>query len=203
MEKNALPAPLRELVERLAGLPGLGPKSALRIALTILKWPRERADALGRSILELRERLCFCDRCLSLAESSPCPLCADAGREQNQLCLVGEWDSLLAMEEGGFYKGQYMVLGGLLAPLDGVDAAQLEFSALRRRLAEGEVRELILALGTTLEAEATASYVKNMLDREFPGIGLTRLAQGIPLGAEVKYVDRETLRQSLLWRQKL
>lgn len=203
MEKNALPAPLRELVERLAGLPGLGPKSALRIALTILKWPRERADALGRSILELREKLCFCERCLSLAEKSPCPLCGDPGREQDQLCLVGEWDSLLAMEEGGFYRGQYMVLGGLLAPLDGVDAAQLEFAHLRKRLAEGDVKELILALGTTLEAEATASYVKNMLEREFPGVGLTRLAQGIPLGAEVKYVDRETLRQSLLWRQKL
>ena len=155
------------------------------------------------SILELRERLCFCERCLSLAEQSPCPLCSDPGREQDKLCLVGEWDSLLAMEEGGFYKGQYMVLGGLLAPLDGVDAAQLEFQALRRRLAEGEITELILALGTTLEAEATASYVKNMLEREFSGIGLTRLAQGIPLGAEVKYVDRETLRQSLLWRQKL
>ncbi|EPR37604.1 Recombination protein recR [Desulfovibrio sp. X2] len=203
MEKSALPAPLRELVERLAGLPGLGPKSALRIALTVLKWPREKADALGGAILELREKLCFCERCLSLAESSPCPLCTDPAREQDKLCLVGEWDSLLTMEEGGFYKGQYMVLGGLLAPLDGVDAGQLEFRALRERLAEGEVAELILALGTTLEAEATASYVKNMIERDFPNVQLTRLAQGIPLGAEVKFVDRETLRQSLLWRQKL
>lgn len=203
MDANTLPLPLRELVERLAALPGLGPKSALRIALTMLKWPRERADALGRAVLDLREKLCFCRRCLSIAEQSPCPLCADPGRERDQLCLVGEWDSLLALEAGGFYRGQYMVLGGLIAPLDGVDAASLDFAALKSRLAEGEVRELILALGTTAEAEATASYVKNLLAREFPDIGLTRLAQGIPLGSEVKYVDRETLRQSLVWRQKI
>jgi recombination protein RecR len=96
-----------------------------------------------------------------------------------------------------------MVLGGLLAPLEGADASQLEIDALRERLAEGNVRELILALGTTMEAEATASYVKNMVEKDFPAVGLTRLAQGIPLGSEVKYVDRETLRQSLLHRQKL
>lgn len=198
-----LPEPLRAVAERLAQLPGLGPKSALRAALAILKMPPERAEGLGQAILDMRRTLTFCSRCRSLAEADPCSLCADPSREEAALCLVSEWDSLLALEEGGFFKGRYLVLGGLLAPLDGVDATQLELAALRRRLAEGQVRELILALGATCEAEATACHVHNLVAREFPEVLVTRLAQGIPLGAEVKFVDKETLRQSLLYRQRL
>lgn len=198
-----LPAPLMDAVERLSQLPGFGPKSALRASLTMLKWPEERARALGEAILTLREKLCFCERCLSLTEETPCPICADPSRDDGQLCLVGEWDSLIALEEGGFYKGRYMVLGGLLSPLEGVDSDQLEIDALGARLGEGEVMEVILALGTTLEAETTASYVKNLIEQRFPSVAVTRLAQGIPLGSEVKYIDKETLKQSLMHRQKL
>lgn len=202
MGATGLPAPLREVVERLSTLPGIGPKSALRIGLALLQMPRPRADAVGQSVLELREKLCLCERCASLAESSPCPICADPARDEDQLCVVAEWDSLLALEEMGLYKGRYLVLGGLVSPLDGVAAEGLQFDLLRRRLAEGEVRELILALGATLDAEATASYVKTMAEK-FPGVTVTRLAQGIPIGGEVKYMDRETLRQSLSFRQKI
>ncbi|MGE4298723.1 MAG: recombination mediator RecR [Desulfovibrionaceae bacterium] len=200
---NELPEPLKALVEQLAGLPGLGPKSALRMALTLLKWPEARTRQLGQAVYELRDKLCLCDRCGSLADADPCPICADPRRSPDLLCLVSEWDSLLALEQGGFYKGTYMILGGLLSPLDGVAPEALELDRLRRRLAEGAVREIILALGTTLEAENTASYVKNLVEREYPGIKVSRLAQGIPLGSEVKYIDRETLRQSLLYRQEL
>jgi recombination protein RecR len=200
---NRLPEPLRQLVDQLAALPGLGPKSALRMALTILKWPEARAVQLGRSVLELREKLRLCSRCGSLTDEDPCPLCSDAGRDPRLLCLVSEWDSLLAMEQGGFYRGHYMLLGGLLSPLDGVDADGLELDRLRARLDEGEIEEVILALGTTLEAENTSSYVKNLIERGFSGVRVTRLAQGIPLGQEVKFVDKETLRQSLLHRQEL
>ena len=105
--------------------------------------------------------------------------------------------------KGNFYKGQYMILGGLLAPLDHSPAEMLEMDRLRSRLAEGEIEELILALGATAEAEATASYVKDQVSTRFPEVRVTRLAQGIPLGAEVKYMDRETLRQSLRYRQSL
>ncbi len=200
---NKLPRPLRDVADQMARLPGFGPKSALRAALALLGMPREQAEGLGRAILTLREQLCFCSRCNSISEFDPCPVCADPGRDSEQLVLVSDWDSLLALEEGGFFRGQYFVLGGLLAPLDKMNPEQLAFDRLRDRLAEGEVRELILALGTTMEAEATASYVKNMVERDFPGVNVTRLAQGIPLGSEVRFVDKETLRQSLLHRQKL
>ncbi|OIQ51636.1 Recombination protein RecR [Pseudodesulfovibrio hydrargyri] len=198
-----LPGPLKEVVEQLSSLPGIGPKSALRIALTLLKMPRERASGVGQSIIELRERLCLCEDCACLAESSPCAICADASRDTGQICLVPEWDALLAMEEMGIYRGKYLVLGGLLSPLDGVDPGQLEIDRLRRRLATGDFDEMILALGATLDAEATASYVKNLVESEFPGVSVTRLAQGIPIGAEVKFMDKETLKQSLVHRQKM
>lgn len=198
---SRLPAPLQEAVDQLSSLPGIGPKSALRIALTLLKMPPEKSRNVGGSIIELRESLCMCEECASLAESSPCALCSDPSRDRSRLCLVSEWDALLVLEEMGMFKGRYLVLGGLISPLDGVEPAQLEFDRLRRHLCSGEIKELILALGATMDAENTASHVKNMVTREFPGITVTRLAQGIPMGGEVKYMDKETLRQSLLYRQ--
>lgn len=198
-----LPGPLKDVVEQLSSLPGIGPKSALRIALTLLKMPKERASGVGQSILELREKLCLCDECACLAESSPCSICGDPCRDGDQLCLVPEWDALLAMEEMGVFRGKYLVLGGLLSPLDGIEPGQLEIDRLRRHLACGCITELILALGATLDAESTASYIKNLVESEFPNVKVSRLAQGIPIGAEVKFMDKETLKQSLVHRQKV
>lgn len=198
-----LPAPLRGVVEQLSSLPGIGPKSALRIALTLLKMPKERASGVGQAILDLRENLCLCDECACLAESSPCSICGDQGRDVEQLCLVPEWDALLAMEEMGVFRGRYLVLGGLLSPLDGIDPSHLEIDRLRRHLTSGNVTELILALGATLDAESTASFIKNMVNTQFPDVHVSRLAQGIPIGAEVKFMDKETLKQSLVFRQKI
>lgn len=200
---NNLPGPMREVVEQLSSLPGIGPKSALRIALTLLKMPKEKAGGVGQSILELRERLCLCDECACLAENSPCAICSDPGRDSDQLCLVPEWDALLAMEEMGVFKGKYLVLGGLLSPLEGIDPGQLEMERLRRHLSSGNISELILALGATLDAESTASYIKNLVESDYPGINVSRLAQGIPIGGEVKFMDKETLKQSLVHRQKV
>lgn len=196
-----MPEPLRALVEQLARLPGLGPKSALRIAMTLLKWPEAETRRLGLGIHDLRDQLRLCSRCGGLSATDPCEVCADPERSRDVLCLVAEWDSMLALDEGGFYHGQYLILGGLLAPLEG--AGELDLNRLARRLAEGEVRELVLALGATMEGENTASYVRDMVKRRFPGISVSRLAQGIPLGGEVKHMDRETLRQSLRYRQEL
>jgi len=203
MSTERLPGPLREVAEHLARLPGLGPKRRPARGPGLLKMPREQAAAVGQSVLHLRERLCLCGTCASLAEQNPCPICADASRDRAQLCLVAEWDSLLALEEMNLFRGTYLVLGGLLSPLDGIGPSGLEFDLLRRRLASGEVRELILALGATLDAENTASHVKNIVAQGFPEVTVSRLAQGIPMGAEVKYMDRETLRQSLLHRQSV
>jgi recombination protein RecR len=196
-----LPEPLKAVVDRLARLPGMGPKSALRAALTLLKEPPESAQSLGRSIIDLKRKLCICSRCAGLADSDPCEICSDPGRHEEELLVVSEWDSLLALEEGGFFRGRYFILGGLLSPLDNVTPGSLEFERLTERLKEGNVREVVLALGTTLEAETTASYIKNFIERKFPGVRLSRLAQGMPLGAEVKFMDRETLKQSLAHRQ--
>lgn len=198
-----LPIPLRKIVDQFSALPGVGPKSALRMAMALLKWPEESVRGFGRDIENLRAALHICSRCCGLADSDPCPVCSDPGRSSEQLCLVSEWDSYVVMEEAGFYKGKYLILGGLLSPLDGMDAKALEMERLERLLREGEVREIILALGSTMEAEATGSYISNLVIRNFPGISVTRLAQGIPLGQEIKYVDRETLKQSLKYRQTL
>ncbi|PIE68672.1 MAG: recombination protein RecR [Deltaproteobacteria bacterium] len=198
-----LPKPLQDLVTRLASLPGVGPKSALRMAMTLLKWPETQARGLGQSILTLRENLSICSQCGSLGDTDPCPLCQDPKRDTGELCVVGEWDSLLVMEEAGGYKGRYCILGGLLSPLDGIHPKDLELDGLRALLASGTIHEVILALGTTGDAEATGSYLKNMIEKDFPKIKITRLAQGIPLGAEVKYMDGNTLRQSLVYRQTI
>lgn len=198
-----LPEPLKVLVEQLSRLPGLGPKSALRLAMTLLKWPENNTRSLGKAIHDLRDKLHLCSSCGSLTDTDPCGICTDTTRVRDTLCLVSEWDSLLAMEDGGFFRGQYMILGGLIAPLDNVTPEQLELNRLQRRLAEGEITEIIFALGTTMEAENTAAYVKQLVASRFPNIRVTRLAQGIPLGSEVKFVDKETLRQSLNYRQEL
>lgn len=200
---SRIPEPLRELVEQLARLPGLGPKSAMRVAMTLLKWPEAETRRLGRNVYDLRDKLHLCSRCGGLSATDPCAVCDDATRQRDTLCLVTEWDSMLTLDEGGFYHGQYMILGGLLAPLEKVDSESLDLERLVRRLEEGEITELILALGATLEAENTASFIKSLVRQRFPGVKVSRLAQGIPLGAEVKYMDRETLRQSLQYRQDL
>lgn len=195
-----LPEPLRNASELLGRLPGIGHKSALRLAMTILQWPESEARRLGQAILALRDQLGICSRCGGIAAMDPCPLCQDERRDSTLLCIVPEWDSLLIVEAGGFYHGQYFALGGLLAP--GRPSQNLNIDKLQERLTEGEVEEIILALGSTLEAENTATYLKEKLSKDFPRIAISRLAQGMPLGAEVKHMDQETLRQSMRYRQR-
>lgn len=198
-----LPEPLQAVVDQLSRLPGLGPKSALRCAMAFLKWPESETRRLGTAIYELRDKLHLCGRCGALSDVNPCAVCADAERDRDTLCLVADWDSMLALESGGFYRGQYLILGGLLAPLDNIHPENLELERLEDRLAEKEINEVVLALGATVEAETTASFITARIRSRFPGIRASRLAQGIPLGAEVKYMDKETLRQSLRYRQDL
>lgn len=198
-----LPKALQEVVDHFASLPGLGPKSGLRIALTLLNMPRERAREMGKSILRLRESLCVCERCGLLADESPCSICVDPSRGEEEVCLVPDWDSFLAIEEAGLFRGKYLVLGGLLSPMEGVQPANLELDRLRSRLGEGRVWEVILALGSTRDSEATESYIRNIIEAEFSQIKVSRLAQGIPVGSDLKYVDKETLKQSLQHRQPL
>lgn len=200
---HRIPEPLQAVVDQLSRLPGLGPKSALRCAMTFLKWPEAEARRLGRSIHDLRDTLHLCEECGALTEVSPCPVCKDTSRSREELCLVADWDSMLTIESGNFYNGQYLILGGLLAPLENIHHESLELTKLEERLTKGEVQELILALGATVEAESTASFVRTRIHARYPHVRVTRLAQGIPLGAEVKFMDKETLKQSLQYRQKV
>jgi recombination protein RecR len=171
--------------------------------MALLKWPESETRRLGASIHDLRDTLRLCSRCGGLCATDHCDVCADAGRARDILCLVSEWDSMLALDEGGFYHGQYFILGGLLEPLAQKSPGMLGIDRLALRLAEGEVKELVLALGATLEAENTVSFIRRLAADRFPHLKVSRLAQGIPLGAEVKYMDKETLRQSLQFRQEL
>ncbi|MBQ7617541.1 MAG: recombination protein RecR [Desulfovibrio sp.] len=198
-----IPEVLSNLVKQLGTLPGLGPKSAMRVAMTMLEWPAAKTKQLGQSIFTLRDELGLCSRCGGLTQTDPCPICADPNRSRHELCLVSEWDSMLTIDQGGFYHGQYLVLGGLLVPLEQKDSSKLHTDKLIKRLAEGEVSEVILALGATTDAETTTSWLLKVIKDQFPQVQVSRLAQGLPLGAEVKYMDRETLRQSLLYRQSL
>jgi recombination protein RecR len=198
-----LPEPLKAVIDQLARLPGLGPKSALRCAMAFLKWPESETRRLGKAIHDLRDRLHLCESCRCLSDRNPCSVCADLSRARDVLCLVADWDSMLTLEEGGFYRGQYFILGGLLSPLDNVHPDSLDCEGLEQRLAQGEIREVILALGATVEAESTASYIRGRILARHAHIRVSRLAQGIPLGAEVKFMDKETLRQSLTHRQDL
>jgi recombination protein RecR len=194
---------LQAVVDQLSRLPGLGPKSALRCAMTLLKWPEGESRRLGEAIHDLRDKLRLCAECGAPADSDPCPICADPSRTRDLLCIVADWDSMLILESGSFYSGRFLILGGLLAPLDNVTPDSLECDLLDRRLARGEIREVILALGATVEAENTAAFLRARVQARFPHIRVSRLAQGIPLGAEVRYMDKETLRQSLQYRQNL
>ena len=198
-----LPEPLKAVVDQLSRLPGLGPKSALRCAMAFLKWPEAETRRLGRAIHDLRDNLHLCDHCGGLSDTNPCAVCADPSRIRDTLCLVTDLDSMLTLDEGGFYKGQYLILGGLLSPLDNMHSDGLELERLDRRLEQGEIHEIILAIGATVEAENTASYIRSRVQARHARIRVSRLAQGIPLGAEVKFMDKETLRQSLKYRQDL
>ena len=198
---HQLPEPLKAVVDQLTRLPGLGPKSALRCAMTFLKWPESETRRLGKSIYDLRDALHLCGICGALTEADPCHICRDQRRDQESLCIVADWDSLLTIESGGFYNGQYLILGGLLAPLEDVNPDTLAFGRIDERLESGVIKEIIFALGATVEAESTASFIKNRVCRRFSQMKFTRLAQGIPLGSEVKFMDKETLQQSLRYRQ--
>jgi len=198
-----LPQSLKNVINQLSSLPGVGPKSALRMGMILLKWPEDRVRNLGQSLIDLRSSLCLCSQCGGLTEQDPCVICSDPARRDDLLCVVADWDSMLTIDEIGIYRGKYFVLGGLLSPLEGVQTSQLDLNRLKQRIEEGNVSEIILALGTTRDSEATESYLVNTLEKEFPNIQLTRLAQGIPIGSMLKYVDNETIKQSLAFRQDL
>ena len=192
---------LQQLIEALRCLPGVGPKSATRMAFHILERDREGGRQLARVLEQAIERIGHCSRCRTLTEHPTCRLCSNPQRDAGLLCVVENPTDVMALEQATGYSGLYFVLGGRLSPLDGIGPDELGMTALRDRLAEGEVKELILATTTTVEGEATAHYVAELARRY--DVQVTRIAHGVPLGGELEYVDNGTLAHAFAGRQSV
>lgn len=191
-----------ELVEALRVLPGVGPKSAQRMALHLLERNRGGGRRLSEVLTRAMEGVQECAHCRSLAESDCCPLCANPARDAGLLCVVETPVDLLAMESAAVYRGRYFVLRGHLSPLDGIGPRELGIPRLLQKVRDDRVRELILATNATVEGEATAHYIRDAL-REQPGLTVSRIAHGVPMGGELEFVDGNTLAHALAGRKAL
>ncbi|WP_022852601.1 recombination mediator RecR [Thermodesulfatator atlanticus] len=195
----AFPDPLKRVIKNLAALPGLGEKSATRLALYLLSRPRDEIKELAFSLLEMSQKVRLCRRCFNFAAEDLCPICQDPERDSSILCVVEDPASLSAIEKAGVYQGLYHVLHGVLSPRDGIGPKELRLPALFSRIEQENISEILIALSPTVAGEATASYLVQAL-KEFP-IKITRLACGVPMGMDVKYADKLTLKRALEARQ--
>jgi recombination protein RecR len=198
MTGNAYPAALRRVIVGLSRWPGVGEKTASRLALHLLRAPEGEVLELANALLELKEKIQLCRRCFAFADQEFCPLCSDPARHQGQILVVAEPGDLLAIEKVGWYQGLYHVLGGLISPLEGVGPDDLRLMELLNRLMKEEVKEVILGLNPSLEGETTTTYLAQELKPL--GVKVTRIAYGLPMGGEIKYADQQTLRESLSHR---
>ncbi len=196
---NAYPPTLNDLIRKLSRLPGLGEKSATRIAMYLLKAPGDETEALAENIRHLRENIRTCSICHHFTDGSVCTICADPARNTGELCIVESTADLLAVEQSGAFKGRYHVLQGVLAPLDGIGPEQIRIKELFARLDSEDISEIIIATNPSSEGEATAHYILQLLKNR--PVRVTRIAYGIPMGGDLKYTDRITLERALKGRQ--
>jgi recombination protein RecR len=198
---TAIPVPLRRLVEQLTRLPGVGEKSATRLAFFLLRADTEYAQALADAITALKREIRLCSRCLAFTEQEPCALCGDPRRSDELVCVVEDPADVMAIERAGDFHGRYHVLHGTLAPLEGIGPEQLKVAELVARLRDGIVREVILATNPTVEGEATALYLAKLIKPL--GVKVTRIAHGLPMGGDVEYADSVTLSRALEGRREM
>jgi recombination protein RecR len=191
------PPPLERLIEHFTRLPGIGQKSATRMALYVLRSDRDLAETLARSLVEVKEKIRLCNTCFNLTDEDPCAICADVSRANRLLCVVEGPGDLLALEASGIFKGRYHVLHGVLSPLDGVGPEDLRIGEIMKRLEAEGIAEVILATNPTTEGEATASYLVKLLTEKRADLKVSRIALGIPMGGDLKYMDRMTLEHAL------
>ena len=201
MTQNILPQPVQRLINELARLPGIGPKSAARLTFYLLRTADDQALDLAQALQDLKERTQFCSTCFNITEEDPCLICQDTNRDQSMLCVVEEPLDVLAIEKSRAYNGRYHVLHGAISPVEGVGPEDLRVAELVERVEQGDFRELILATNPTLEGESTALYLQRRLARE--DLRLTRLARGLPVGGDLEYTDEITLGRALEGRQEL
>jgi recombination protein RecR len=191
--------PIKTLIRELSRLPGIGEKTAARLAAHVLRGSEEDARRLAESILDVKRRIRLCSVCYNLAEGDLCDVCADAGRNRELICVVEEPDSLIALEESGEYCGVYHVLHGALAPLDGIGPEQLRIRELIERTVAHPVTEVIVATNPNVAGETTALLISKLLKER--GIRVTRIALGVPMGGDLKYTDKMTLAKCIQFRR--
>jgi recombination protein RecR len=194
---------VERLIEELAKLPGIGRRTAQRLAFHIMRAPAPQALALAEAIRAVKERMTTCRICFNLADGDLCPICADPGRDRTVICVVEEPHDLIAVERTGQFRGRYHVLGGALSPADGIGPEQLRIGELIKRLGEEGVREVIIATNPTAAGEATALHLATEIKQRAPGVAVTRLASGLPVGADLEYADEVTVGLALTGRRAL
>ncbi len=193
--------PVQDLIDELGRLPGVGPKSAQRIAFHLLKVPTDDALRLSRAIVQAKERVTFCTRCFNLAEGQECSICADDRRDPSVICVVEESRDIVAVEKTGEFRGRYHVLQGAISPIEGIGPDQLRVKELLARLEPEGVQEVILCTNPNIEGEATAMYLGRLLKPL--GVKVTRIASGLPVGGDLEYADELTLGRALEGRREV
>jgi len=193
--------PMVRLIEALRRLPGIGPKSAQRIAFHILKAERTEVEEIAAALHDLKEKIRLCDVCNSVTETSPCAYCSDPSRNPRLLCIVEEPGNILPIERTGQYRGYYHVLHGALSPLQGIGPEQLRIKNLMDRLKTGAIEEVIIATNPTVDGEATATYLSKLLKPL--GVTVTRIAMGVPVGGDLEYVDEVTIAKAMEGRKEI
>ena len=196
----ALPDPLVRLIDELQRLPGIGPKSAQRLAFHLLRTPREHTDRLADALREVKDRVTYCSVCNNITDSDPCPFCSSDARDKSIICVVEEPQNVAAIEKTREFKGGYHVLMGALSPLQGIGPDDLKIKSLLLRIGDG-VKEVILATNPNVDGEATAMYLARLLKPL--GVKVTRIAMGVPVGSDLEYADEVTMHKSLEGRREV
>ncbi len=193
--------PVARLIDELNKLPGIGPKSAARLAFYLLRSPKEQTQALAEAIMDMKERIVFCSVCFNITEEDPCGICQDQSRDRTKICVVEEPLDVIALERTNDFKGLYHVLHGALNYMEGVTPEQLKIEELMKRAQQEEVEEVILATNATTEGDATAMLINRQLARL--GVRTTRIARGLPMGGDLEYADEVTLSRALEGRREM
>jgi recombination protein RecR len=194
-------APLQRLIDEFRRLPGIGQKSAQRLAFHVLRTPRDDAQRLATALLEVKDSLGICAECNNISDAELCPYCRDPHRDRSQICVVEEPHNILPIETTRTFEGIYHVLNGAISPLRGIGPEQLKIKGLLNRISDGQVREIIIATNPTVEGEATAVYLSKLLKPL--GMKVTRIAMGIPVGSDLEFADEVTISKSLENRREM
>ena len=195
------PASIQNLIKNIARLPGIGEKTAERLTMHILRAPRQEAEQLAQSIINIKDKVRFCKRCFALSDGDLCKLCRDPSRDSSLLCVVEQPADMVAVEKSGAFHGMYHILSGALSPMNGIGPENIRIRELMSRIQKDQVKEVVLATSTTVEGEATASYVAQLLEAH--QIKVSRIATGVPMGGDLKYVDQVTLKKAMDTRHDL